>query len=129
MKTAQPIGVGLLGMGVVGSGVARALESYGESLAGSIGASLEVRKVLVRDVHKTRDVDFPSHKLTSDVQQVLDDPAIQVVVELIGGEVPARDYIKKALQRGKHVVTANKEVMAKDGPNLLELADSNRALP
>ena len=126
MKTAQPIGVGLLGMGVVGSGVARALESYGESLAGSIGASLEVRKVLVRDVHKTRDVDFPSHKLTSDVQQVLDDPAIQVVVELIGGEVPARDYIKKALQRGKHVVTANKEVMAKDGPNLLELADSNR---
>ena len=124
MKTAQPIGVGLLGMGVVGSGVAQALESYGESLAGSIGASLELRRALVRDVHKSRGVNFPSHRLTSDVQQVLDDPSIQVVVELIGGEVPARDYIKKALERGKHVVTANKEVMAKDGPNLLELADS-----
>ena len=126
MKISQPIGVGLLGMGVVGSGVAQALESCGESLAGSIGASLEVRKALVRDVHKTRAVDFPSDKLTSDVEQVLDDPGIRVVVELMGGEVPAGEYVKRALERGKHVVTANKEVMAKDGPNLLELADAKR---
>ena len=87
---------------------------------------MELRRVLVRDVEKPRPVSLPSHKLTIDAQQVLDDPAVQVVVELMGGEIPAGEYIKGALERGKHVVTANKEVMAKDGPELLALADSKR---
>ncbi len=126
MKTPQSIGVGLLGLGVVGSGVAQALENHREPLACRVGAPLELRKVLVRDVEKPRPVSLPPHKLTIDAQQVLDDPAVQVVVELMGGESPAGEYIKGALERGKHVVTANKEVMAKDGPELLALADAKR---
>ena len=126
MNNPQPIGVGLLGLGVVGSGVAQALERHGETLALRVGASLKLCKVLVRDLEKPRSSPLPQHLLTLDANEVLGDPAIQVVVELIGGERPAREYIREALERGKHVVTANKEVMAKEGPDLRALANARR---
>ena len=126
MNSPQPIGVGLLGLGVVGSGVAQALERHGETLALKVGASLKLCKVLVRDLEKPRSSPLPQHLLTLDANEVLGDPAIQVVVELIGGERPAREYIREALERGKHVVTANKEVMAKEGPDLIALANARR---
>ena len=126
MNSPQPIGVGLLGLGVVGSGVAQALECHRETLAFRVGASLKLCKVLVRDLEKPRSISIPQHLLTLDANEVLGDPAIQVVVELIGGERPAEEYIREALERGKHVVTANKEVMAKEGPDLIALADARR---
>ena len=127
MKSPQrPIGTGLLGLGVVGGGVAQALCSHEESLAHRIGRPLVLRRVLVRDLAKPRSVSLPSHLLTDDVEQILGDPDIDVVIELMGGDNPAGSYIRQALQRGKNVVTANKEVMAKEGADLMSLAATKR---
>lgn len=115
----REIGVGLIGLGVVGGGVARALIERREYFARQVGASLVVRKAAVRDVSKPRTVDLPAGVLTASVEDVLNDPAVDIVVEVIGGEEPAGGYIRAAIQAGKHVVTANKELMAKSGPELL----------
>jgi len=126
--TAPPSGpsgavqIGLLGLGVVGSGVALALSEKRARLAEQVGCPLEIRRVLVRDLGKPRTPGVPRAALTTDVGAVLDDPAIMVVVELMGGEQPALSYVRTALERGKHVITANKEVMAKHGPELQALA-------
>jgi homoserine dehydrogenase len=119
---APTIGVGVLGMGTVGGQVAARLLASRDAIRRRAGVDLEVRRVLVRDAGKSRAVDVPAGVLTTDVAQVLDDPEIGVVVELIGGEEPARTYLERAIRAGKHVVTANKVVMAKHGPRLLELA-------
>ncbi len=84
-----------------------------------------VRRVAVREPGKPRGVPIDGSLLTTDSLAVVDDPQVDVVVELIGGELPAKDYIVRALRAGKHVVTANKEVVAKHGPELLDLASAN----
>jgi homoserine dehydrogenase len=117
-----PVNVALLGLGVVGSGVARALLEKGEVYARRLGRPLQLRRVLVRDPGKPRPLPLDPSLLTSDPAQVLEDDQIHIVVELMGGERPAADYIRQALARGRYVVTANKEVMAKQGPALLALA-------
>ncbi len=113
------IGVGLIGLGVVGGGVARALIERRDYFARQVGAPLVVRRAAVRDLSKPRTVDLPAGVLTTDVGAVLSDPDIDIVVEVIGGEDPAGRFIRAALAEGKHVVTANKELMAKSGPELL----------
>ena len=115
----REIGVGIVGLGVVGGGVARALLERREYFARQVGASLVVRRAAVRDLSKPRTVELGPGILTNDVNAVLDDPAIDIVVEVIGGEEPAGTFIRRALAAGKHVVTANKELMAKSGPELL----------
>ncbi len=115
----REIGVGLIGLGVVGAGVARALIERRDYFAAQVGASLVVRRAVVRDLSKERGVDLPPGILTDDVQAIFDDPNIAIVVEVIGGEEPAGTYIRAAIAAGKHVVTANKELMAKAGPELL----------
>ena len=115
----REIGVGIVGLGVVGGGVARALLERREYFARQVGASLVVRRAAVRDLSKPRTVELGAGVLTNDVNAVLDDPAIDIVVEVIGGEEPAGSFIRRALSAGKHVVTANKELMAKAGPELL----------
>jgi len=87
-----------------------------------VGAPLVVRRAVVRDLSKPRTVELPPGLLTTDVATVFSDPAIDIVVEVIGGEEPANMYIRTALEAGKHVVTANKELIAKQGPELLALA-------
>lgn len=121
----REIGVGLIGLGVVGGGVARALLERGDYFARQVGAPLVVRKAAVRDLSRTRSVQLPPRILTNDVNEILNDPAINIVVEVIGGEEPAHSFIKAALAAGKHVVTANKELIAKSGPELLKLAHGN----
>ena len=116
------IGVGLIGLGVVGGGVAQALLERRDYFARQVGAPLVVRKAVVRDLAKPRTVELPPGMLTTDVNAVLGDPAVDIVVEVIGGEEPAGSFIRSALERGKHVVTANKELMAKSGPELLTSA-------
>ncbi len=118
----REIGVGLIGLGVVGGGAARALIDRREYFARQVGASLVVRRAAVRDLGKPRSVDLPAGVLTDNVQSVVGDPAIDIVVEVMGGEEPAGSYIRAALAAGKHVVTANKELMAKSGPELLAIA-------
>ncbi len=117
----QPLGIGLLGLGTVGSGVARALAQKRDLLQQRVGRSFDLRRVLVRDPGKSRpfSVDVP---LVTDPYEVLDDPDVDVVVEVMGGEEPARTLILAAIDRGKSVVTANKEVMAKHGPEILAAA-------
>lgn len=122
---AKEIGVGFLGAGTVGAGALDVLLGKREKLARDLGAELVVRKVLVRDTGKERPVRLPQSLLTKDPSDVLDDPGVEVVVELIGGEEPACGYIQRALEAGKHVVTANKEVIAKHGASLLRVAAAN----
>jgi homoserine dehydrogenase len=117
-----PIGIGILGMGVVGTGVARVLFEKGEELAARIGRPISVRRILVKDPTKPRPTDVPSELLTTDPGEVLSDPDVHIVVELIGGRGAARDYLLGAIDLGKHVVTANKELVAWQGPELLSLA-------
>lgn len=115
----KEIGIGLIGLGVVGAGVADALIERREYFARQVGAELVVRRAAVRDLSKERGVELPAGTLTTDVQAILTDPAIDIVVEVIGGEEPAGTYISQAIANGKHVVTANKELIAKKGPELL----------
>ncbi|HWQ28616.1 MAG TPA: homoserine dehydrogenase [Dehalococcoidia bacterium] len=116
------VGIGLMGLGVVGSGVARILTEKADVYARTVGCPLALRRVLVRDPAKERAFDVDAGRLTTDPRAILDDPEIDIVIEVMGGETPAFDYIREALTRGKFVVTANKEVMAKHGAELLTLA-------
>jgi homoserine dehydrogenase len=118
----KAIGIGLLGLGTVGSGVAEVLSTKTDSLAEQAGFSLILKKVLVRDVNKRRPVKLSVGLLTTRPEEVLSHPEVDIVVELIGGEHPATEYIELAIASGKHAVTANKGVMAKHGYKLLSLA-------
>lgn len=126
MSSAPALNVGLLGLGVVGGGVAAALLDPSSDLAAKAGRPLTLKKALVRDTAKSRDTAVPAALLTANPEEILSDPAIGLVVEVIGGVDPAAQYLRAALSAGKHVVTANKEVMAKHGPELRALARQNR---
>ena len=117
-RTREPsgIGVGMLGLGVVGSGVAKVLFEKNEQLVGMVGCPVSLKGVLVRDLAKRRPYPLPSDLLTTDVDVILNNPEVDIVVEVMGGQDPALDYVLK------HVATANKEVMARHGPDILTLA-------
>jgi homoserine dehydrogenase len=119
------INVGLMGLGVVGTGVAAHILGKASSLAAVTGRNVNLKKVLVRDITRSRDIDLPSGLLTTNAEDILADPEIHIVVEVIGGTDPVENHLKQALAAGKHIVTANKEVMAKSGPELLALARKN----
>ncbi|HMP02278.1 MAG TPA: homoserine dehydrogenase [Gemmatales bacterium] len=118
----EPLTIGMLGGGVVGTGVARLLRADGERLAARAGRPLELVRVAVRDRHKPRDAALPADRLTTDSLAVARDQAVQVVVEVIGGIEPARTLILAALAAGKDVVTANKAVLAEHGDELFAAA-------
>ncbi|MCC7105400.1 MAG: homoserine dehydrogenase [Chloroflexi bacterium] len=118
----ERVGIGLLGLGVVGTGVARALTDKAEVIGRRVGRPIELRSVLVRDTDRPREL--PGLRLTTNAADVIDDPTVDIVVEVLGGEDPAHEYILRALRAGKHVVTANKEVIAKHGPEIVAAADA-----
>ena len=126
MSAPVEINIGLMGLGSVGGGVAATLLNNSDTLSDKIGLPIGLKKILVRDRGKTRDTAIPSELLTTNPEDILDDNDIHVVVEVIGGTDPAGSFLKRALSSGKHVVTANKEVMAQSGPELLRLAEQNR---
>ena len=111
------IGIGLMGLGTVGGGVFKALSEKDRTVAQAVGCPVALRKILEK-----RPVPVQPNLLTKDVRDILADPEIDIVIELLGGEHPAVDYIKESLLSGKHVVTANKEVIAKHGAELLAVA-------
>jgi homoserine dehydrogenase len=119
---ASSLNVGLIGLGTVGGQVAERLLTWQAQLARRAGIELCLRRVLVRDVKKPRAMPVAPELLTADPQELLDDPAIQILVEVAGGDEPMHSYLEQAIRSGKHVVTANKVVMAKHGPELLDLA-------
>lgn len=119
----RQIALGVLGIGTVGSGVMSVLAAKGDNISQALGARIAVKRALVRDLDKERPIGIDRALLTTDPDAILSDPEIEVVVELLGGEEPAREYIARALGSGKHVVTGNKEVIAKHGVELLRIAD------
>ncbi len=123
MNREGKIGIGLLGLGVVGSRVASVLTERAERLAAQVGIPLTLCGILVKDLSKTRDGSLPSDLLTTDPEALLSNPDVDIIVELIGGEQPALDFLRAAIGNGKHVVTANKQVMAVHGPEIIRLAE------
>ena len=119
----QVAGIGLLGLGIVGSAVARAVIERHRTEDSS--ASLKVVAAVVRNTSRPRAVGIDSSIVSTDPKSVIANPEVGIVVELMGGEEPAFDYITTALKAGKHVVTANKEVMCKRGSELLATAAEN----
>ena len=121
----EAINIGLMGLGTVGGGVAAALSDNADEIRRKTGRTVRLRRALVRDATKTREPSPPPGVLTTNPEDILADPDIHIVVEVMGGDTPAGDYLERALASGKHVVTANKEVMARRGPSLLALAQSH----
>ena len=118
------IHIGMLGLGNVGQGVVRILAENGEGIRSRIAANPVITRVLVRDLDKAREYGVAAELLTTDPAVVLGDPDIRVVIELIGGIEPARTHVLAALEAGKHVVTANKALLAEHGEELFAAAAS-----
>lgn len=120
------VSVGLLGLGVVGSGVIKLIENHQEELAHQLGCGVNVKSVLVRDTEKTRDVQIDRTFLTTNPEDILNDPEIDIIVEVMGGIEESYHHILKAFSSKKHVVTANKDLVALHGPELQEAATKNQ---
>jgi len=120
--TSGSLNIGLIGFGTVGTQVAERMLSWGPQLARRAGVELSLKRVLVRDLAKRRSLELPPDLLTTDPNAILQDPSVHVVVEVAGGDEPMHAYLQQAIIAGKHVVTANKVVMATHGPELLDFA-------
>ncbi len=114
--------VGLLGFGTVGTGVVRIVQGHQEDLQKQTGLGIEVHKILVKDKEKSRSITGMQELITENVEDVINDPEVDVIVEVIGGIHPTKEYILAALEQGKHVVTANKDLMALHGAEILQKA-------
>lgn len=115
--------IALLGVGNVGSGVWKILNTNQKEIRKRSGYDIEVAKILVSDVKKKRNVELPEGILTTDFEEILNDSSIEIVVELMGGNEPALDYMLRSMKRKKHVVTANKLLLATKGSELMEVAE------
>ena len=113
MKT---IDIGILGLGTVGSGVVKILQDNAQKITDITGCKLNVKTVVVRDVTAKRNVDLTGIELTDDFTKLVTDDDIKIVVEVMGTVETARGYIKQLLNAKKHVVTANKDLIAQHGP-------------
>lgn len=121
----EVISVGLLGLGTVGTGVVKIIENHQDKLIHQVGCPVKVKKILVQDIEKDREVSTSGAELTTNVDDILQDPEIDVVIEVIGGVDETKRILLEALRRKKHVVTANKDLMALHGPELLRVAADN----
>jgi homoserine dehydrogenase len=118
----KPIKVGLLGLGTVGTGVVRIVEGHQEDLLSQVGSPITITQILVKDRSKGRNIAIDASKLTEDPWEIVRNPEIDVIVEVMGGVTQTKEYILEALERGKHIVTANKDLMAMHGPEILAKA-------
>ena len=119
----RSIGVGLLGCGVVGQGILSLLQDHGDRITGRLGARIDVRQIVVRDPSKVRELPADSPVPGVDANRLIEDPTIDIVVEVMGGTGPSVDLVRRAIEAGKHVVTANKALLAEHGHELIELAE------
>lgn len=120
--------IALLGLGNVGQGVCKILRRNRKEIMLRCGYDIEIAKILVRDPKKKRCVEIPEDVLTTDVNDILEDDSIKIVVELMGGAEPAKDYMLRAMKHKKHVVTANKLVLATQGEELFRTAEAEEVL-
>ena len=120
------ISIGLLGLGTVGSGVAKIIQQHQQDLHHKLGAQVSIKKVLVRNTNKDRLSSLDPSVFTTDIEEILNDSSLDIIVEVMGGLDDTKLAIEKALKAGKQVVTANKDVMAEYGHDLLKLADAEK---
>lgn len=116
------INIGLIGFGKVGTGAVRLLVENEESIARKVGSRLRIKRIADIDITTPRPVRIDPSLLTTDADKIIADPTIDIVIETVGGLSPAGEFIRRSLEAGKHVVTANKELIAKEGQTLLPLA-------
>lgn len=121
----KKIYVGIIGFGTVGAGVAKILIDNKEVISARAGAELSVKYIADLDITTDRGVDVNKNILTTDAQQVLSDPDVDIIIELIGGKTIAKDFTLTAIKNGKHVVTANKALIASFGKEIIEAAVNN----
>ena len=119
MKT---INIGLLGCGTVGTGVAKLLIENNPVIAARLGATLNLKRVADLDIETDRGIQFAQGVLTTDAHAVVNDPGIEIIVEMIGGEGIAKELILKAIANGQQVITANKALLASQGNTLFKAA-------
>ncbi len=119
------INIGIIGFGTVGSGVVRILQRNEELIRRRLGATLHIKKIADLDLSRDRGVKLEKGVITKEAKDILNDPSIDIVAELIGGYEPARTYILEAFSKGKHVVTANKALLALHGEEIFQSAQKN----
>lgn len=118
----SPVKVGLLGLGVVGQGTANVLLRNGQEISRRAGSEIVVKSAAIRDMEKARALGLTDISLTTNPDDVVNDPEISVVIELMGGNEPARSLVLKAIENGKHIVTANKALIALHGNEIFDAA-------
>lgn len=121
----KSIKVGLLGFGTIGTGVVRVFQNNADVIESRLGHRLELVKIADLDITTDRGVQLDAGILTTDVEQVISNPEVDIVIELIGGYEPAKSFILKAISQGKHIVTANKALMALHGQEIVAAANEN----
>ena len=124
----KKVKIALLGLGNVGRGVWNILQMNGEEIMKRSGCQVEVAKILVRDPSKARAVKVPEELITTNFDEILNDDSIKIIVEVMGGIEPAREYILKSLYKKKHIVTANKMLLATYGDELFKKADEEEVM-
>ncbi len=124
----EKVKIAVLGLGNVGKGVWEIFENNMTEIKNRSGYEIEIGKILVRDTSKNRGLHIPNNILTSDIEEIFADDDIKIIVELMGGINPAKDYIMRAIESKKHVVTANKELVATNGKEIISKARQNGVL-
>ena len=122
-RSGQAIQVGLIGLGTVGTGVVKLIQTNQDLIRRRLGVGLELARIADKDLRRDRGLSLPKGVLTSKVRDLIEDPEIEIVLELIGGHDPAKKFILDALAHGKHVVTANKALLAVHGEEIFEAAE------
>lgn len=122
----QEIKIALLGFGTVGQGVYYLLEKNKNLLKRKLGIDLKIKKILVRDLSKKREIEAPAHLFTTNFEEIIRDSEISIICELMGGIEPARTYLLTSLESGKGVITANKALLAEKGKEIFEIAKEKR---
>jgi len=125
MNNTTTINIGLIGFGTIGSGVVTLLSNNIDLIEKKAGKSVKLKKVVDLDIKTNRGVEIDPNILSTDVNDILEDPEIDIVIELIGGYQPAKDFILTAMKNGKHVVTANKALLAKYWDEIITTAHDN----
>lgn len=121
----KAISIGLLGLGTVGSGVVQIINNHQDKLMHQVGCPVKIKKILVKNIEKERDFEIDRSMLTLSPEEIIDDAEIDVIIEVMGGIESTREYLLKALRNKKHIITANKDLMALYGAELLEEATRN----
>lgn len=121
----KELNVALLGLGTVGSGVVKIIEENREQIKETMDKDINIRHILVRDKSRSRPINVSNYHLTEDVDEILNDDSIDIIVEVMGGVEPTVDWLKRALSQKKHVITANKDLLAVHLNVLEDLAQEN----